>query len=76
MRKISKVVIQILYFAVGIILVVGCYFYMMNWFIPKPWPGIVSASAALLINETLGRFLLRRLWEIDRGSVLDFFRKK
>lgn len=74
MRKSCKVFIQIIYFVVGTMIVVGCYFFM-DWFIPKPWPGIASVSAALLINETLGRYLLRRLWGIDRGSVLDFFKK-
>lgn len=75
MRKTCKVFIQIIYLAAGIMLVVGCYFFM-DWFIPRPWPGIASAAAALLINETLGRQLLRRLWGIDRGGVLDFFKKK
>lgn len=75
MRKIYKVFIQIIYFVVGIMIVIGCY-YFMDRFIPKPWPGIVSAAVVLLINETLGRQLLFHLWGIDRGSILDFFKKK
>ncbi len=75
MKKSYKVLIQIAYYAVCIMIVIGCYFFLGR-FIPQPWPGIVSASAAFLMNETLGRQLLCRLWGIDPGSTLDFFRKK
>lgn len=74
MKKVYKVFIQILYFLVGIIIIIGFYFFMER-FISEPWPGIVSAALALLINYTLGHYLLHRLWGVGNGSFFRYFRK-
>ncbi len=68
MKKIYKIFIQVIYFLIGAAIVVGCYFLAAD-FITKPWPGILCALAALLINETLGRYLLWKLWGISRSSI-------
>mgnify|MGYP006987436935 CR=1 FL=1 len=75
MKKIYKILIQIIYFIIGAAVVVGCYF-LAEGLIPKPWPGILCALAALLINETLGRYLLWKLWGISRSGIFDYRRKR
>lgn len=74
MKKSLKVFIMTAYFAVGITIVAAPYLWL-DGFISKPWQGILSATAALLINETLGRYLLRRLWGIDWGGIFGIFKK-
>ena len=75
MKKIYKILIQIIYFIIGAAVVAGCYF-LAAGFIPKPWPGILCALTALILNETLGRYLLWKLWGISRSGIFGSRRKR
>lgn len=75
MRNIHKAFVQIIYLVLGVVVVMGSYI-LAERFIPKPWPGILSASVALLMNETIGRCILRKLWGISIGSIFDSQRKQ